>query len=411
MPIPPPVSNGTHPVSNKTHPKWYLAPRRMQPAPPGRRADGELSSAPVSADPRHEAAAAPVPAPGDAALEELWRATDRLLERATAPGVLSHKLGPLAAVRLRRLGQPIPEAFRPEERAALLGMRTGHALVERIRASCDGPLVLLKGPEVASVYPSHARRFSDIDILAQDAEVVHRSLLANGFVDAPDDRGVPDEHHHLDPVRWPTISLKVEVHATPNWLPSMRPPHLDEILEAAVPSTVGVDGVDAPSALHHTLILASHAWREEPLQTLRDLVDIAALAAPLDRSELDRTAAAWGMTRVWRTSWRAIEGVFHGGASTFPLRTWARHLAEVRERSVFEHHLTRWLSPYWELPPLPALSRMTQVVRRELGPAPGETWGDKVGRARRALRNPHVPVSRHHPERPRQAGGNEDAGA
>jgi hypothetical protein len=273
-------------------------------------------------------------------------------------------------------------------------MRTGTALVERIRASCDGQLVLYKGPEVACRYPSFARRFSDIDVITGDAPRLYQTLLQNGFVPAPDERGTPDEHHHLEELRWPTISLRLEVHSSPNWLPSMRPPPLDEILEASVPSALDIDGVDAPTPLHHTLMLVAHAWRDEPLQTLRDLVDIAALAVSVDEHELDRTAAAWGLERVWRVTRRAIDHLLDGGPSSFPLRSWARHLEEVRERSVFEHHLMRWLSPYSELPPAAALARNLSVLRREISPGAGESWLEKLGRTTKALRNPSAPVAR-----------------
>jgi hypothetical protein len=331
--------------------------------------------------------------PGGAA-DALWIAMDVLLERATVQGMLVHQLGPLAAARMRRLEKPVPEALRAEERAALLGMRTGAALVERIRDAYDGPFVLLKGPEVASLYPSRARRFSDIDLLTSDALAVYRQLLENGFIPAPDERGTPEQHHHLEELRWPTISLRVEVHSTPNWLPSMRPPLVEEIFEAAVPTSLAIDGVTAPHPLHHTLILVSHAWRDEPLRTLRDLVDIAAMAALVDQRDLDRTAAAWNMGRVWQSTWRAIEHLLYDGPASIPLRSWARHLEEVRERSVLEHHLVRWLSPYAELPLWRAVSRMVRVAREEIQPAAGESWRGKLGRITSALRKPGAPVVR-----------------
>ena len=325
--------------------------------------------------------------------EALWGAVDGILARATVPGVLAHRLGPLAAARMRRSGLPVPGELLAEERAAVLGMRTAVALVERIRETYDGPLVLLKGPEVARLYPARARRFGDIDVLTDDASKVDRAMRRHGFVEATDP-DLRDDHHHLQPLRWPTISLTVEVHSTPSWLPSMRPPRVEEILEAAVPSTIGVEGVDVPIPLHHTLILVSHAWEAEPLRTLRDLVDIAAVAGSVDRSELDRTAAAWGIGRVWRTTSRAIDHLFYEGPQSLPLRSWARHLADVRERSVFEHHLCRWASPFSELPPRRAVANALGVLRTELQPAPGEGWHQKLGRTTRALRRPTAPVAR-----------------
>jgi hypothetical protein len=323
----------------------------------------------------------------------LWSAIDDLLARATVAGVLAHRLGPLGAARMRRLGTPLPDELRAEERASVLGMRTGVALVERIRDSYDGPLVLLKGPEVARLYPGHARRFGDIDVLTDDAARLDRRMREHGFVESFDP-GIGEDHHHLQPLRLPAISLTVEIHSSPSWLPSMRPPPLDEILEAAVPSALGVEGVAAPSPLHHTLILATHAWKSEPLRALRDLVDIAAVGASVDRTDLDRTAAAWGIRRVWQTTSHAIDRMFYGGSRSFPLRTWARHLEDVRERSVFEDHLCRWLSPFSELPPRRAIAGAVQVFADELRPAAGETRREKLGRTARALRSPAAPVVR-----------------
>lgn len=324
-----------------------------------------------------------------------WSGVNGLLERTTVEGILAHRLGPLEADRRRSLGEPVPQILRTHERAAVLGMRTGVALLERVRDGCDGPVMLLKGPEVARLYPSGARRFSDIDVLTSDAVGAYASLLRSGFVDGlMAGETMPDDHHHLAPLRWPTISLRLEIHSTPNWLPSMRPPPLAEILEAAEPTSLGVDGITVPTPLHHALILVSHAWRDEPLHTLRDLLDIAAMAASIDQRDLDRTADAWGMTRVWRSTWRAIEHLLYGGRSSMPLRVWARHLEDVRERSILEHHLVRWLSPYTELPPRRAVGRMLRVAREEIRPAAGESWRGKLGRITSAVRNPGAPVVR-----------------
>jgi hypothetical protein len=128
------------------------------------------------------------------------------------------------------------------------------------------------------------------------------------------------------------------------------------------------------------------------------------MAASVERHDLDRTAAAWGMGRVWRTTWRAIEHLLYDGAASVPLRSWARHLGDVRERSIFDHHLARWLSPYSELPLHLALARMAGVAREEIEPAGGESWRAKLGRMTSALRNPGAPVVR----RPRATRGGED---
>jgi len=86
-----------------------------------------------------------------------------------------------------------------------------------------------------------------------------------------------------------------------------------ELFDAAAPSTLDVGGVSAPIPLHHTLILASHAWGHEPLHTLRDLIDVALVATQVDPAELERTAAARGIPRLWRTTRHAIDALFYGG--------------------------------------------------------------------------------------------------
>jgi hypothetical protein len=325
---------------------------------------------------------------------ELWSAIDRLLGGATIPGILAHELGPLAAYRLRQLGDPVPLPLQLEERAASLSMLTAVPLLERIRASCEGPLMLLKGPEVATHYPGRARRFGDVDILSAQAEDIQRSLVGQGFleVEEPEHEAIHD--HHLQPLQWPAIPLKVELHVTPNWPVRAIPPPLEVLFEAAEPSSVGVAGVLAPSSLHHALIVSAHAWRHEPLQTLRDLFDVAVMSAGVDAAELERTARKWGIGRMWKTTRAAIDAVFYGGRLTAPLRSWARHLPRVRDRSVFERHLESLVHGYWELPPHLATVDLAQALRQSVTPAAGETWGDKLARARRALRNPRAPTDR-----------------
>ncbi len=334
------------------------------------------------------------PAPADQA-HPLWIAVDRLLESASLEGIVAHKVGPLDARRRRLHGDAVPPALRAIERAASLGMQAAIPLLQRIRASCDGPLLLIKGPEVACCYPGRARQFSDLDILTSDAASVHRSLLAAGFVIVPDeDEDYYVGHHHEPPLKWPTIWLRVEVHSRPNWPTAAEPPEIDELLEAAQPSALGVDGVSAPDTLHHALLVAAHAWRDEPLQTLRDLIDVAALATSLDERELDRMAGAFDLNRIWRTTRRAADALFYDGKPTVPLRLWARHLRTVRERTVFESHLERWLHAYWEVPAPAAVARTVNVLRTELTPSPGEGWTDKLKRASNAVRKPGSPVDR-----------------
>ena len=323
----------------------------------------------------------------------LWPAVGALIDSASIDGVLAHKLAPLAAGRRRSAGRPVPEAFAAEERAASFAALSAVGLLQRIREIGDGPIVLLKGPEVAALYPQNGRRFGDIDVLTPDALGLHRSLLEHGFevVETPFDH---EEHHHLEPLRWPVIPLYVEVHAAPNWPQGIAAPPVAEILEAAVPSVVEIEGLSAPSRLHHALLLAAHSWAHEPLQTLRDLIDVAVLAAEEDPADLRRAAASWGLGRVWDTTRRAMDALFFGGPPSAALGLWARHLGAVRERTVFETHLQAALHPFWERPFASATTDSLAAIRADLLPAQGESWGMKLGRVPRAFREAHLPHSR-----------------
>lgn len=311
----------------------------------------------------------------------LWRSVNRLLAAhgGDVEGLRAHKLAPLV--------------LHEEQRAASVGSMLAPELVRRIRAAADGELVLLKGPEVAALYPAGGRRFSDIDVLARDAGAVQSSLVRAGFVE--DDQVVElDDHHHLHPLRLPSIWLGVEVHTAPNWpLGANAAPPLDEIFSASVPSVLGIEGVSAPNRTHHALLLAAHAWRHHPLHLLRDLLDVAVLAEGVPRSELDETAERWGIGKVWRTTEATVDSIFYGGPEPVPMRLWGRHLKEVRGETVLEEHLQRWLHPFWERPFWPGLRDSLTMIRRDLTPAAGETWRDRIGQNLDALRHLHAPAS------------------
>ena len=322
----------------------------------------------------------------------LWRAVDELLDRGTVPGIRANKLGALAARLRRRAGRPVPPALAEDERGAAVAVTMARPLLEHIRSLCDGPLVLVKGPEVARLYPGSARVFVDVDLLAADAHAAQRALLAAGYFEVDEPFVL---RQHLRPLKSPTLGLKVELHTVPNWPPGRTPPPVQEILDRSVPSGIGVNGIVAPDPLHHAVILAAHAWSHEPLQTLRDLVDVAAMARGCSEAELARTADAWDLSRVWRTTWAAIAALFERGPTTMPLRTWARHLPTVRERTLLGNHLTRWLHGFWELPPRAAAGHLGAAFRMTVLPAPDESWGEKLARTGHSFRHPGEPMSSH----------------
>lgn len=326
--------------------------------------------------------------------DALWRAVDELLGGADVAGIRANKLGALAARLRRRSGRPVPPPLAGDERGAAVAVTMARPLLEHIRSLCEGPLVVVKGPEVARLYPGSARTFGDVDLLAGDAHAAQRALLAAGYVEVDDPEPFLD-HHHLRPLKSPTVGLRVELHTAPLWPPGTTPPPLAEILDHSVASGVGVNGISAPDPVHHALILAAHAWSHDPLQTLRDLVDIAAVCGSCSEAELERTAEAWGIQRIWRTTRGAIRGLFEGGPTTLPLRTWARHLRPVRERTLLDSHLMRWLHVFWEVPPRAAVGDLRAAVRLTLLPAPGESWREKLARTGYSFRHPGEPMSSH----------------
>jgi hypothetical protein len=324
----------------------------------------------------------------------LWRAVDRVIDRIVTSGggvegLVRHKLGPLAAGWFERSGMPVPSQLREEQRSAALATMIAVPLVARIRGTVEGKLLLLKGPEVAALYPPGGRRFSDVDVLSDRASAAQTALLDAGFVEVEDESySQLHDHHHLHPIRFPSIWLNVEVHSAPNWPLRAPPPPVAEIFEAAVPSALNLEGVDAPARLHHALMLAAHGWRHEPFSRVRDLLDIAVLAEGLPESELESTAKRWGIARLWSTTRLAIEGVFFDERPSRTLKILGPHLASGGERTVFQNHLLHWLYPFWELPLGGALAQTARTARVDLTPAPGETWGRKLERTASAVMHP-----------------------
>ena len=80
------------------------------------------------------------------------------------------------------------------------------------------------------------------------------------------------------------------------------------------------------------------------------------------------------------TTRAANEALFEGGRRTVPLRTWARHLDQVRERTVLGNHAMRLMHPFWERSALRASADLAAGFRKALTPAPGESWSEKLTR-------------------------------
>src|SRR5437899_2127110 len=77
------------------------------------------------------------------------------------------------------------------------------------------------------------------------------------------------------------------------WVDGLPAPGAAELLSLAQPSSTGVDGIGALPPVEHALVVSANAWAHKPLRRARDLVDVAALTATLDRAALDTAARAW----------------------------------------------------------------------------------------------------------------------
>ena len=326
----------------------------------------------------------------------IWHGVGRLADRAASLDDLRvHRIHLVAARHWRSEGRPVPPELAEEEHTSMMvGLAATH-LLQRVRASYDGRMLLMKGMEAGAHYPdSSLRPFRDLDLLVDDAERAQRALIAAGFEPTGDERMYVNIHH-LRPLHWPGLPLVVELHDRPKWLDWQAPPPPGELLDAAVPSRTGVAGVEALPPSHHALVLAVHSWAHEPLSRIGHLLDVAAVSQSAHRASIDSLAAAWGVERVWRATVAAGDALFEQRQLPLSVRAWAGHLPSVRERSVLESHLERWVSPFSSRRPRPAVAAALAAVRSDLVPEEGEDWRVKRARAVQALRTPFRRVSKH----------------
>jgi hypothetical protein len=304
--------------------------------------------------------------PDEATREAIWTTVDPLVTRLDIDAARAHGVAPLVAERLRSRDEDVPEPLLQEERAAKTTNLIAPSVLARARAAYDGPMLVLKGPEVAALYPSRARMLVDLDLLVADAQAAWYGLLDAGFVRADRLKWVPPEFYHLNPVELPGVPLPIELHKTFRCPNGLRPPPNEALFEAAVPASVEVPGLLAPSRPHHAVLLAGHAWAERPLERLRDLIDVAVMAEPIDPNELSQIAAEWGWDRLWHTTRRTLDWLLGHAAKPAAIRLWARHLSDLRERTPAEVQLRRWLSPFWALPTATAFHIIGYEAKKSL---------------------------------------------
>lgn len=311
----------------------------------------------------------------------LWIGVDEIAARA-------ERLSDLRAHRLETVVAAHPLVARTfpvtEIRARARRQLSAPGLLERIRGAATGTLILVKGPELARLYPPpRLRPFIDLDLIVEDAGRTQRELSLAGFVELGDEEEY--RRHHLRPLHWPGSSLTVEIHSRPNWPVGHHPISFSDLSAIAVPSSIGVDGVQTLPRPEHAVLVAAHGWAHDPLARLLVLIDIALLLEHVDRDRPAEVAQRWGVERLWRTTETAVDALFGGAPVRGPIRTWARGLRLARERTVLETHLARTLAPFAEQPFGAAITTSLRELRAQARPSQGERWRTKLGRAVLAL--------------------------
>lgn len=307
----------------------------------------------------------------------LWPRVDELLDRSTeGAGVQAHGLDLYAARRWRSTGRTVPDEFLVHERAAAMATLAAPWVLRRIRDVLDGPILLLKGPEVAARYPdAMLRPFCDLDLVVHDPETAQRRLIAAGWEEMP-----VTATHHRPTLEHPDTILAVEIHARPNW-PRWTTAHLDELFSARIPTVIGVDGIDTLPPAYHAVLLAAHSWQHEPFRRLLDLLDVALMADGVDEASLDQVADRWGLGHVWRATNRAIDAMYRGEPPASVVdRILTNHCWELRERAVIESRIACWIAGFWAPTSLAVVGALSSTVYDDLRPYPGESWSRKIRR-------------------------------
>jgi hypothetical protein len=329
---------------------------------------------------------------------QAWSRAVELVERAVTPGTNVYGLELIEDELVRAAGAPRNDLLVLARNLTALRFLVAQDLLQRIRGACDGPIILLKGLEIALRYPNPEMRvFGDLDLLVPDSARVQRALLMAGYEEVMDPDLFVDIHHER-PLQLPGSPLVIEVHKGVKWPDFLQAPPIDELLDVAIPSRTGITGILALPRQHHAVVTAAHSWAHAPLRDIRHLLDVAILAEGIDRTELRTVARRWGVERVWETTIRTADGLFGNAPRSSAERVWARHLRPLRERTVTETHLEKYASPFWAYPLPMAVQVAGSMLRSDLRPAEGETWGEKLRRARVALRNATRPRSEHDEE-------------
>jgi Uncharacterised nucleotidyltransferase len=321
---------------------------------------------------------------------------ERLVETAPSLDALRKHHLHLAAARLwRARGRDVPAELVAEVRAGALRGMLARFILGKVRSAYGGDLVLMKGPEVAAHYsvPSD-RPFCDLDLLVEDPLAAQRALIAAGFVEF----GEPAAYsglQHLPPLMWPGAPLAVELHRRPSQPFWLAPVSAENVFRAAVPSATGVPGILAPEPAAHAVLVVAHGWNHDPLGSVGQLLDAAALMASTDERRAAAIARAWGWEGMWNTTLAVMDAVLGGKHPSLALKLWARHLLNVRERMVLEDHFSRLAAPVWSLPAVDVPRAVACSIRQTAAPALDEDWMTQFRRSCLAIAHAFRPGSEH----------------
>ncbi len=274
-----------------------------------------------------------------------------------------------------------------DARAPLGGARAlrRRPLLDRVRAATDVPLLLFKGPEVAARYPDPAlRMFRDVDLIARTpGRRSERFSLAAASRRSAIPSSVPGHSPSAAPevaraAAGRRASLAPEVGRAPR-----RPRRRVVVRGRAARQLTGADGCWRPSPARHAVLLAVHSWAHEPLRILRDMVDVAALAAEASREEVAEVAREWGVERLWATTVGRARLHLLGrpsGRSPFGSgrRTSSLSASERCSRSTPRALAVRFLGAAVRRRAAPARARR---LCGELTPDRGEGWRRKLSRS------------------------------
>lgn len=268
--------------------------------------------------------------------------------------------------------------------------------LKQIREAFDGRLVLYKGLELASRYDDPSERHSgDVDVITDDPDGLFETLLLLGYrhVTLPYMQQETAEsagpsaystYHHLWPLERPGWPVVIEVHRSPGWLPGMTPPTTAALLESAVPTRLGLDGVEALEPAAHGVCVAVHSWRDRPFARRRDLTDIDLLLDTAETaSRADHLAADWGIARIWAWYRNAIAAAQGAQRAVPAVRLLGGNRFETRSSSKLTDYLVRYAGRILIDHPVQHRAELLRKMRADIRPLRGETYRRKV---RRVLR-------------------------